>query len=105
MWMRFRKKFIGDREFYKRVLLIAIPMIVQNLVTSFVSFLDNIMVGQIGTEQMSGVAIVNQLLFVFNLCILVRFQAPVFLERSFSAKVTIKVKGMRSDSRFIPVRQ
>ena len=63
------KKFIGDKAFYKRVLLIALPMIAQNAITSFVSFLDNIMVGMIGTEQMSGVAIVNQLLFVFNLCI------------------------------------
>ena len=44
-------------------------MIVQNAITSFVSFLDNIMVGQIGTEQMSGVAIVNQLMFVFHICI------------------------------------
>ena len=33
------------------------------------SLLDNIMVGQVGTEQMSGVAIANQLIFVFNLCI------------------------------------
>ncbi|MBR5578510.1 MAG: MATE family efflux transporter [Lachnospiraceae bacterium] len=41
-------------------------MIIQNAITSFVSFLDNIMVGQIGTEQMTGVAIVNQLVFVFN---------------------------------------
>lgn len=64
-----RKKFIGDRNFYRRVLMLAIPMIVQNAITSFVSFLDNIMVGQIGTEQMSGVAIVNQLLFVFNIAI------------------------------------
>jgi len=69
MWMKLKKKFIGDRDFYRKVLLIAVPMILQNLITSFVSFLDNIMVGQIGTEQMSGVAIVNQLLFVFNLCI------------------------------------
>lgn len=69
MWSRFKQKFIGDRQFYKRVLFLALPMIVQNAITSFVSFLDNIMVGQIGTEQMSGVAIVNQLLFVFNICI------------------------------------
>ena len=62
-------KYIGDRAFYKRILLLAIPMIAQNAITSFVNFLDNIMVGRIGTEQMSGVAIVNQLLFVFNLCI------------------------------------
>lgn len=66
---RFKEKFIGDRDFYRRVLLIALPMIGQNAITSFVSFLDNIMVGMIGTEQMSGVAIVNQLVFVFNICI------------------------------------
>lgn len=66
---QFRRKWIGDRAFYSYVLRLAVPMILQNAVTSFVSFLDNIMVGQIGTEQMSGVAIVNQLLFVFYLCI------------------------------------
>ncbi len=66
---KFKENFIGDRAFYRRVLLLAVPMIVQNAITSFVSFLDNIMVGQIGTEQMSGVAIVNQLIFVFNICI------------------------------------
>lgn len=69
MWRNFKKKFIGDRDFYSYVLRLAVPMIVQNAITSFVSFLDNIMVGQIGTEQMSGVAIVNQLMFVFNICI------------------------------------
>ena len=69
MWNKFRKAFIGDKNFYKRVLFIALPMIAQNAITSFVNFLDNIMVGMIGTEQMSGVAIVNQLVFVFNICI------------------------------------
>ncbi len=69
MWDKFKQKFIGDKNFYKYVLYLAVPMIVQNTITSFVSFLDNIMVGQIGTEQMSGVAIVNQLMFVFNVCI------------------------------------
>ena len=51
------------------VLMIAVPIMIQNGITNFVSLLDNIMVGQIGTEQMSGVAIVNQLMFVYNLCI------------------------------------
>ena len=65
-----KKKFIGDKAFYRYLIFLAFPMIVQNGITSFVSFLDNIMVGQIGTEPMSGVAIVNQLFFVFNICIL-----------------------------------
>jgi len=46
-----------------------LPILLQNLVTNFVSLLDNIMVGQVGTEPMSGVAIANQLIFVFNLFI------------------------------------
>ena len=65
----FKEKYIGDRAFYKRYLYLALPMIVQNAITNLVSFLDNIMVGQLGTEQMSGVAVVNQLLFVFNLSV------------------------------------
>ena len=63
------RSLIGDRAFYRRLFSVLIPILIQNLITNFVSLLDNIMVGQIGTEQMSGVAIVNQLLFVFNLCI------------------------------------
>lgn len=63
------KRYIGDRAFYSRVLGIAIPILIQNGITNFVSMLDNLMVGQIGTIQMSSVSIANQLVFVFNLCI------------------------------------
>ncbi len=63
------KKYIGDKAFYKRTLAIAIPMIIQNAVTNLVNLLDNLMVGSLGTEQMSGVAIVNQFIFVVNLAL------------------------------------
>lgn len=63
------KKYFGTKEFYKMVLLIAVPIIVQNGFTNLVNLLDNMMVGRVGTDQMSGVAIVNQLLFVFNLSV------------------------------------
>ena len=69
MFKHFKEKFIGDKEFYKLVLMVATPMMIQNGITNFVSLLDNIMVGQLGTEQMSGVAIVNQLMMVFNISI------------------------------------
>ena len=62
------KKIIGTKEFYKGVLAIAFPIMIQNGISNFVNLLDNIMIGRIGTEQMSGVSIVNQLLFVFILC-------------------------------------
>ena len=63
------RSYIGDRTFYRKLFSVLVPILIQNLITNFVSLLDNIMVGQVGTEPMSGVAIVNQLLFVFNLCI------------------------------------
>ena len=63
------KKFFGDRAFYKRVLLIALPIMIQNGITQFVGLLDNIMVGSVDAVQMTGVAISNQLIFVFSLAI------------------------------------
>lgn len=61
--------FIGSKAFYHGLLILIVPMIIQQGITSFVSLLDNVMVGRLGTESMSGVAIVNQLIFVFNLTI------------------------------------
>ena len=69
MEKKWYQKFIGDKAFYKMVLMVAVPIMIQNGITNFVGLLDNIMVGRIGTVQMSGVAIVNQLMMVFNLAI------------------------------------
>ena len=63
------KKFSADKALYKRFFVIAIPIIIQNGITNFVSMLDNIMVGQVGSLQMSGVSIVNGLMFVYSLCV------------------------------------
>ena len=63
------KKLIGTKAFYKMILGITIPIIIQNGITNFVSLLDNVMVGRLGTEQLSGVGISNQLIFVFTLCL------------------------------------
>ena len=63
-------KFIkSGMPYYKRMILIALPIMIQNGITNFVSMLDNIMVGRVGTLEMTGVSIVNQLMLVFNLCI------------------------------------
>lgn len=63
------RRLIGTKAFYRMVLVIVLPIVVQNAISNFVSLLDNLMVGRVGTEQMSGVAITNQLMFVFNLAI------------------------------------
>lgn len=63
------KKYFGDKAFYLMVLAVAFPIMIQNGITNFVGLLDNLMVGQLGTEAMSGVAIVNQFQMVYGICI------------------------------------
>lgn len=95
---RFFSRFIGDRQFYKMVLTVAVPIMLQNGITNFVGLLDNIMVGQIGTEQMSGAAIVNQLIFVYNLCIFGGVSgAGIFTAQYFGQNDT---EGVRNTFRF-----
>ena len=62
-------RLIGDKAFYKRLFTLMLPIMTQNGITNFVNMLDNIMIGAVGTDAMTGVAIANQLFFVFNLCI------------------------------------
>ena len=81
-----RCSLIGDRAFYRRLLAVMTPILIQNIITNFVSLLDNLMVGQVGTEPMSGVAIVNQLLFVFNLCIFGGLAGPGIFTAQYYGK-------------------
>lgn len=69
MFRKWKENYIGTKDFYIYVCSIAVPMILQNLITNFVSMLDNIMVGQVGTSEMSAVSIVNQFMFVFNITV------------------------------------
>lgn len=94
----FFRRFIGDKHFYKMVLAIAVPIMIQNGITNFVSLLDNIMIGRIGTEQMSGAAIVNQLIFVYNLCIFGGVSgAGIFTAQYFGQK---DLEGIRHTFRY-----
>lgn len=96
--MKILKKFIGDRAFYKMLFAITLPIVIQNGFTNFVNMLDNIMVGQIGTEQMSGVAVANQLIFVFNICIFgIVSGAGIFGAQFFGSD---NAKGFRDTFRF-----
>lgn len=93
-----KKKLFGSRSFYKKVILVAIPIMIQNGVTNFVSLLDNVMIGKVGTNEMNGVAIVNQFVFVFNLCIFGGVAgAGIFTAQFHGAKNT---DGVRFTFRF-----
>lgn len=95
--VKFLRSFIGDKAFYKRVFMLTLPILVQNIITNFVSLIDNIMVGRVGTEEMSGVAIVNQLIFVFNICIFGAISGAGIFSAQFYGKGD--TKGVRDTFR------
>ncbi len=94
---RLKQRFIGDRAFYSTVASIVLPIIVQMSVTNLVNLLDNIMVGQLGTAELSGVAVGNQLIFVFNLSIFGGIAGPgIFSAQFFGAG---DMEGVRNSLR------
>ena len=91
-------KFFGDKYFYKRIIGLMLPIMIQNGITNLVNMLDNIMVGQVGTSEMTGVSVSNQLLFVYNLCIFGAVSgAGIFGAQFFGKK---DHKGVRYTFRF-----
>lgn len=92
------KRWIGDKQFYKAVLTLALPLVVQQAITSFVSLLDNVMVGGLSTEAISAVAVVNQILMVFNLSLFGGLSGASIFGAQFFGKGDMK--GMRETFRF-----
>lgn len=92
------KRYFGNRQFYKMALLVAVPIMIQNGITNFVGMLDNIMVGKIGTIEMTGVSIANTLIFVFNLAIFGAISgAGIFTAQFYGSN---DKQGMRETFRF-----
>ena len=54
------KFLIDDKEFMKKVLLIAIPLMLQQLIVNSVNLVDNVMVGQLGDYSLSAVSSANR---------------------------------------------
>lgn len=98
MFAKIKKNYIGDRTFYSNVLHLILPMMVQQGITQFVNLLDNVMVGRLGTAPMSGVAIVNQIIFIFNLTIFGGLSGASIFGAQFFGKGDHK--GLRDTFRF-----
>lgn len=96
-FQRLRRTLVGDRTFYRAVLAIIIPVIIQTSISNFVNFLDNLMVGALGDAQMSGVSIANQLVFVFNLAVFGGLAGPGIFGAQFYGAGDIE--GLRNTFR------
>ena len=87
------RSFIGDRHFYKRLFAISLPIVLQQLLTSSLQLIDNLMVGDLGELAIGSVSVVNQLYFVI---ILITFGAlggaGIYTAQYFGSKEEEKLK-------------
>jgi putative MATE family efflux protein len=91
-------KLKENKEFYKLILAIAVPFMLQQLITSSVNLLDNLMVGQLGDANIAGVAAANRFYFVAIFSIFgVNGAAAIFLAQFFGAQ---KREGVQQAFRF-----
>lgn len=96
--MSLKQKYFGNSQFYRHIILVMLPIMIQNAITNFVSMLDNLMVGRLGTAEISAVSVANLLVFVFNLSIFGAVSGAGIFTAQFHGKKD--VEGVRHTFRF-----
>jgi len=85
--------FQYDKFFYKALLAIAIPVILQNLVGSMLNMVDSVMVGGLGKEPLAAVGIANQIFFIFALVLFgINASLSVFIAQFWGRKSMLEIK-------------
>lgn len=84
---RFFKK---DKEFYKKVIIIAVPIIIQNFIASSLNIVDTIMIGKLGEREIAAVGIGNQYFFLFNILIMGMFSGIAIFTSQYWGKKDVK---------------
>ncbi|MCR5735480.1 MAG: MATE family efflux transporter [Lachnospiraceae bacterium] len=82
-----KNRILGAAGFYKGALAIAIPIMLQQLIQSMVSLIDNFMVSGLGDVSMSGVNVAGQVLFVFMVFLnTICMAGGIFMTQFYGAK-------------------
>lgn len=82
--MKFSDFYVKDKNFYKRVLTIAVPIALQGLITSGVNAMDSIMIGAVSETQLSAVSLANQFITIFHIfCMGIGMGASVLVSRYY----------------------
>ena len=85
--VKIRDKYFGPGKFYLSALGIAVPIMLQQLIQSMVSLVDNFMVSGLGDVSMSGVNIAGQIIFVFMVYVnTICTAGGIFMTQYYGAK-------------------
>jgi putative MATE family efflux protein len=82
-----------DKEFLRNMLKIALPIILQNLVTSSLNMIDTVMVGRLGEVEIASVGIANQYFFFYNMILIgVSAGCSVFISQYWGKRDYTNIK-------------
>jgi len=85
--------FVRDKNFYKKTAAIAIPISLQSLISIGVNMADNIMVGSLGENALSGTSLANQFVSIFHIgCMGISMGASVLTARFWGMKDKVALK-------------
>ena len=65
--MHMKSWLFNDRKFYKTMLVLALPIVAQNLILSSLNLVDNIIIGGLNAAAIASVGLANQYFFLLNL--------------------------------------
>lgn len=88
---------MNHKSILKRALLLAVPIMIQNGITNAVGLVDHLMVGSLGTESMTAVSIVTQLIFVYSLALFGGISGPGIYTAQFYGQGN--TEGIRASTR------
>lgn len=88
------KLFINDKNFYKKVAGIAIPIALQGLITNGVNMMDTIMIGMVGETELSAVSLANQFITIFHIfCMGIGMGASVLVARYYGMQDKLSLRN------------
>ena len=79
-----------DKCFFQKMLILAVPVMIQNFIASFLNMVDTVMVGRLGEVEIAAVGIANQYFFFYNMFLIGQVLAVAFLSPNSGVKRTIK---------------
>ncbi len=87
------KRLFKDKEFFTTILTLVIPITLQNLISSSLNMVDNVMIGRLGENEIAAVGLVNQYFFIFMLCLSgINAGASIFMAQYWGRKDKSSIK-------------
>lgn len=93
MLLKYFKDLLNDKELMKKTIKLALPMMLQSLIVSSVNLVDNLMVGQLGDNALSGVAVANRYYtLIFFACNAIISASIIYMSQYNGANNETKMK-------------